>query len=211
MKLYDFSLAPSPRRVRMYLAEKGVDIPTVEINTREREQFSDAYTRVNPYNGVLPTLELDDGTCIGESNAICRYIEETHPEPPLMGRDPLEKATIEMWNRRIELDGYLSTADAVRNAAPMFADRGLPGVPGGVPQIPALIERGKQAMARFYGKLDKQLSSNQFVAGEKFSIADITLYVTAEFAKLAKIEIPADCPNLARWHAEVAKRPSAQS
>lgn len=147
MKLYDFALAPSPRRVRMFLAEKGVDIPTVQINTREREQFSDSYRDLNA-SCVVPTLELDDGTCIGESVAICRYIEGTHPEPPLMGRDPKEAAVIEMWSRRAEIEGYLAAAEAVRNAAPMFEDRGLPGVTGGVPQIPALIARGKQSTLR---------------------------------------------------------------
>ena len=210
MKLYDFSLAPSPRRVRMFLVEKGLDIPTVEINTRERAQFSDGYAEINPYNAVIPSLELDDGACLGESVAICRYFEEIHPEPPLMGRDAMEKAVIEMWNRRAEIDGYLSAADAIRNAAPMFEDRGLPGVPGGVPQIPALIERGKQGIARFYRKIDTQLADNRFVAGDAFSIADITLYVTVEFAKRGDMEIPEDCPNLARWHAEVAARPSAE-
>jgi glutathione S-transferase len=211
MKLYDFSLAPSPRRVRMFLAEKGLDVPVVEINTRERAQFSDDYAKINPYNAVVPTLELDDGTRIAESGAICRYIEETHPEPSLMGHTAIEKAIIEMWNRRAEIDGYLMGADAFRNAVPAFEDRGLPGVKSGVPQIPALIERGQNAVARFYGKVDAQLADNQFLAGDNFSVADITLYVTAEFAKFGKIEIPDSCPNLARWHAETASRPSAQA
>ena len=149
MKLYEFSLAPSPRRVRMFIAEKGIEIPDVQINTRERQQFSDAYRAVNP-NCVVPTLVLDDGTCIGETVAICRYLEETHPEPPLMGRNAKEKAVVEMWSRQAEYEGYLAAAEAVRNAAPMFEDRGLPGVPGGVPQIPALIERGKQTMGRLF-------------------------------------------------------------
>lgn len=208
MKLYDFQLAPNPRRVRMFLAEKGVEVPSVQINTREREQFSDAYKAVNP-NCVVPTLELDDGTCIGESVAICRYIEETHPEPPLMGRDAKEKAVVEMWNRRVELEGYLAAAEAIRNGLPMFEDRGLPGLPGGVPQIPALAERGKQSMARFFEKLDKQLAENRYVAGDSFSIADITAFIAIDFAKRIEIEIPASCPNVARWFEEIANRPSA--
>ena len=208
MKLYDFSLAPSPRRVRMFIAEKEIDIPTVQINTREREQFSDEYRAVNP-NCVVPTLVLDDGTCLGESVAICRYLEEIHPEPALMGRDAREKAEIEMWSRQAEFEGYLAATEAVRNAAPMFEDRGLPGVPGGVPQIPALIERGKQTLARFFPKLDRQLAANRFLVGDAFSIADITAYVAIDFAGRAEIEIPADCPDLARWFAEMGKRPSA--
>lgn len=208
MKLFDFTLAPNPRRVRMFLAEKGVEIPSVQINTREREQFSEAYKAVNP-NCVVPTLELDDGTCIGESVAICRYVEETHPEPPLMGRDAKDKAVIEMWNRRAELEGYLAAAEAIRNRLPMFEDRGLPGLPGGVPQIPALVERGKQSMARFFEKLDTQLAENRYVAGDSFSIADITAFIAIDFAKRIEIEIPASCPNVARWFEEIASRPSA--
>ncbi len=208
MKLHDFKPAPNPRRVRMFLAEKGLEIPSVQINTREREQFSDAFKAVNPHS-VVPVLELDDGTCIGESVAICRYIEETHPEPPLMGRDPKEKAVIEMWNRRAEIDGYLAAAEVVRNALPMFEDRGLPGTPGGVPQIPALVERGKQSMARFFDHLDRQLADNRYIAGDAFSIADITTFVTIEFAKRVEIEIPGSCANLKRWFDEIASRPSA--
>jgi glutathione S-transferase len=194
----------------MFLAEKGVDIPTVQINTREREQFSDSYRGLNA-SCVVPTLELDDGTCIGESVAICRYIEGTHPEPPLMGRDPKEAAVIEMWSRRAEIEGYLAAAEAVRNAAPMFEDRGLPGVTGGVPQIPALIARGKQTLGRFFEKLDQQLADNRYVAGADISIADITAYVAIDFAKRAEVEIPAACTNVARWFAEISERPSASA
>ena len=189
MKLYN-SLGPNPRLVRMFIAEKGIEIPFVQINTRERQQFSDAYRAVNP-NCVVPTLVLDSGTSLGESVAICRYLEETHPEPPLMGRDAKEKAVIEMWSRRAELEGYLAAAEAVRNGAPMFEDRGLPGVTGGVPQIPALIERGKRTMGRLFPKLDRQLADNRYLAGDTFSIADITAYVAIDFAKRADIEIPA--------------------
>ena len=208
MKLYDFALAPSPRRVRMFVAEKAIAIPSVQINTRERQQFSDEYRAVNP-DCVVPTLALDDGTCIGESVAICRYLEETHPAPPLMGRDAREKAVIEMWSRRAEFEGYLAAVEAVRNGAPMFEDRGLPGVTGGVPQIPALIDRGKQTMGRLFEKLDRRLADNHFLAGSAFSIADITAFVAIDFAKRADIEIPLARTNVARWFAEIAARPSA--
>lgn len=210
MMLYEFSLAPSPRRVRMFIAEKEIEIPSVQINTRECQQFSDEYRAVNP-NCVVPTLVLDDGTPIGETVAICRYLEMTHPEPNLMGRDAREMAIIEMWSRQAEFEGYLAAVESVRNAAPMFEGRGLPGVPGGVPQIPALIERGKQTMGRLFPKLDRQLADSCFLAGDRFSIADITAFVSIDFAKRAEIEIPADCANVARWFAEVGKRPSASA
>lgn len=208
MKLYEFTIAPNPRRVRMFLAEKELEIPSVQINTREREQFSEDFRAVNPHC-LVPVLELDDGTCIAESVAICRYIEETHPEPSLMGRDAKEKAIIEMWNRRAELDGYLAAAEAVRNAMPAFEDRALPGVTGGVPQMPELVARGKQSMGRFFDKLDKQLATHRYLAGESFSIADITAFVTTDFAKRVDIEIPDSCANVKRWFDEVAGRPSA--
>ena len=210
MMLYEFSIAPGPRRVRIFVAEKGIEIPSVQINTRERQQFTDEYRAVNP-NCVVPTLVLDDGTCIGETVAICRYLEETHPEPNLMGRDAKEKALIEMWNRQAELEGYLAAVDALRNSAPMFEGRGVAGVTGGVPQIPALAERGKQSMGRFFSKLDRQLADNRNLAGDTFSIADITAFVTIDFAKRAEIEMPKDCPNVARWFAEVGERPSASA
>ena len=210
MKLYEFSIAPGPRRVRIFVAEKGIEIPSVQINTRERQQFSDEYRAVNP-NCVVPALVLDDGTCIGETVAICRYLEETHPEPNLMGRDAKEKAVIEMWNRQAELEGYLAAVDALRNSAPMFEDRGVAGVTGGVPQIPALVERGKQSMGRFFSKLDRQLADNRCLAGDTFSIADITAFVAIDFSKRAEIEVPGECSNVARWFAEVGERPSASA
>lgn len=210
MKLYDFALAPNPRRVRMFLAEKGMEIATVQINTREREQFSEAFKAVNP-RCIVPALELDDGTCIVESVAICRYIEETQPDPPLFGRDAKEKALVEMWNRHAEFDGFGAVGEMVRNGAPMFADRGLAGLPGGVPQIPALIERGRNTMDRFLGHLDEQLASNTFVAGDQFSIADITPFIAIEFSLRAEYEVPAGCDQVRRWHEEVAARPSAKS
>ncbi len=211
MRLFDFAPAPNPRRVRMFLAEKSVEIPLVQVNTRELEQFEPSFSGVNPLSAI-PVLELDDGTCLAESVAICRYVEEVHPEPPLMGTDAKDKAIVEMWNRRMELVGYAAAAETVRNALPMFEDRGLSGVPGGVPQIPALVDRGKQTLGRFFGLLDGQLADNAFVAGEAFTIADITAFVTIEFAKRVEVGIPASgADNVQRWHADVASRPSASA
>jgi glutathione S-transferase len=195
----------------MFLAEKSVEIPMVQVNTREREQFGESFVAKNPLKAV-PVLELDDGTCIAESVAICRYIEKLHPEPALMGANAKDMAIIEMWNRRVELVGYAAASEIVRNSLPMFEGRGLAVVEGGVPQIPALVDRGKQTLGRFFALLDKQLAGNRFVAGSAFTIADITAYVTIEFAKRGEVEIPATgAENVVRWHAEIASRPSASA
>ena len=210
MKLYDFALAPNPRRVRMFLAEKGLDVPSVQVNTREREQFSEAFKKVSP-RSIVPVLELDDGSCIAESVAICRYFEEIQPEPPLFGRDAKEKALVEMWNRHAETDCYGATAEAARNSLPMFADRGLPGLPSGVPQLPLLAERGMQTLNRFMTHLDGHLANNAFVAGDGFSIADITVFVTIEFGKRVDYSLPEALTHVKRWHGEIAARPSADA
>ena len=192
----------------MFLAEKGIEIPTVEINTRERAQFTDSFKAVNAVSQV-PVLELDDGTCISESMAICRYLEELHPDPALFGSDPREKALIEMWSRRAEFLGYLAAADMLRNSAPVFEDRGLPGVSGGVPQIEELVTRGRNSMARFFAHFDDRLGDVPFVAGDGFSVADITTFVTIRFATRVEVTPPADCANILRWVGEVESRPSA--
>ncbi len=208
MKLYDFSLAPNPRRVRMFLAEKGVDIPSVQINTREREQFSEDFKAVNP-RCIVPALELDDGTMIVESVAICRYIEEIHPTPALFGGDAKEKAQVEMWNRHAEFDAVGAVGEMIRNSAPMFEDRGLAGLPGGVPQIPALVERGRQTFDRFLDLLNGHLKSSAYLAGSNFSIADITAFIAVEFSQRANYEVSATLAEVKRWHGEVGARPSA--
>jgi len=210
MKLYDFELAPNPRRVRMFLAEKKITIPTVQVNTRQREQFAEEFTKINPFS-MVPVLELDDGTYIAESTAICRYIELLHPEPTLMGRDAKEQAMIEMWDRRAELEGMSAAAEIVRNASPMFEGRGVAGVPDGFPQIPALVERGKKRMTRFFEFWDRQLVANEFIAGPSFSIADITSFIAIEFAKRAEVMIPDHCEHVLRWHEQVSKRESAKA
>jgi len=210
MKLYDFELAPNPRRVRMFLAEKKITIPTVQVNTRQREQFAEEFTKINPFS-MVPVLELDDGTYIAESTAICRYIELLHPEPTLMGRDAKEQAMIEMWDRRAELEGMSAAAEIVRNASPMFEGRGVAGVPDGFPQIPALVDRGKKRMTRFFEFWDRQLVANEFIAGPSFSIADITSFIAIEFAKRAEVMIPDHCEHVLRWHEQVSQRESVKA
>lgn len=194
----------------MFLAEKGVDIPSVQVNTREREQFSEAFKAVNP-RCIVPALELDDGTVIVESVAICRYIEEVHPTPPLFGRDAKEKALVEMWNRHAEFDCVGAAGDMVRNSAPMFEDRGLAGLPGGVPQIPALVDRGRQTMDRFLILLNDHLKNNAFLAGDSFSVADITAFIAVEFSQRANYEVPSGLESVKRWHNIVNERPSAKA
>ncbi len=210
MKLYDFHLAPNPKRVRIFLAEKGIEVPKVEINTREAGQFSPEFLKVNP-GATIPALELDDGTCISETVAICRYFEEVQPEPPLMGVDAKDKAVVEMWSRRCELEGFMAIGEAVRNGLPMFEDRGLAGMRSGVPQIPALVERGKATATRFCKKLDAQLADNEFIAGPRFTIADITAFVMFGFASRIEFAMPEDCTNIKRWFDAVAARPSADA
>lgn len=210
MLLYTCKTAPSPRRARMFIAEKGIDVPMQEIDLRAGEHFSDAFRAKNPY-ATVPTLELDDGTCISESDAICAYFEALYPDPPLMGADPKERGLVAMWNRRVEFDGYLAVAEGFRNRVSAFKDRAMPGRHK-VPQIEALAERGAQRYRDFLRDLDERLGESEFVAGDRFSVADITAFVTVEFAKGAlKVEPEAEQANIARWHAAVSSRPSAQA
>lgn len=210
MKLYDFALAPNPRRVRMFLAEKGIEVPTEQINTREAQQFSNEFQKINP-RGTVPTLVLDNGTAITESVSICRYFEELHPEPSLFGSNAGEKAVIDMWNRRIEIECYGPAADVVRNSLEMFKDRAIAGLPSGVPQLPDLAARGRASYARFMDRLDPELGKSQFIAGNKFSVADITAFIAMDFAKRGQLEVPADASNILRWQSEIASRPSASA
>lgn len=209
MKLYDFTPAPNPRRVRIFLAEKGIEVPMVQVDIREMEQFGEDFRKINPYS-VVPVLELDDGTRIGESVAICRYFEEVQPAPPLMGIDAADKAVVEMWNRRAELMGIGAMGDVARNALPMFEDRALPGSRG-VPQIPALAERGRAAAERFFRAFDAQLADHEFVAGPRFTIADITAWIAVFLRGRVEISAPDDCTNLKRWYEAVEARPSTKA
>ncbi|MBG72448.1 MAG: glutathione S-transferase [Gammaproteobacteria bacterium] len=211
MKLYDSAMAPNPRRVRIFMAEKGVDYENIQIDIIKGENLDETFLAVNP-RGLLPTLVLDDGTVIDETVAICRYIEETHPEPPLLGTDAVSKAHIEARQRHMEFDGLLGAADAFRNSFPGFSSRGLAGNAGSVDAIPALAERGKNTVLRFYESLDTALGSSTFIAGDSFSIADITALCTIDFATgAARVPIPEHCANVQRWHAEVSTRPSAEA
>lgn len=207
MQLYVWGKAPNPRRVRMYLAEKGLVVPMQDAG--DGPQLSVSYKSMYPF-AMVPMLELDDGTRIGEAMAICRYFETLHPAPALMGTDAREKAVIEMWERRAYDEGLIGAAEVFRNTHPAFKDRSLPGHSDPLPQIQALQTRGRQRLRRFFEMLDRQLADNEFVAGSSFSVADITALCAIDFAKIrAETSIPEDHVNLRRWHEAVSGRPSA--
>jgi glutathione S-transferase len=208
MKLYEWDFAPNCRRVRMFLLEKGIDIPKEECIT------SDIVLKA-PYlakyqHTMVPMLELEDGTQIGEALSIWIYLEVLHPEPPLMGTTALEKAVISAWERRAYDEGMVGHAEIFRNSHPKFVDRGLPGHREPVPQIPALIERGKLRVARFHRKFNEQLSNNRFVAGDRFSVADITTITVVDFGHALEMRIPDDCPHVKRWYDEMQQRESVR-
>ena len=207
MKFYDCKTAPSPRRVRIFIAEKGIAIETVQVDLGSGEQFSDAYRKINP-DCVVPALELDNGTCISEVLAICHYLEERHPEPALLGVTAEARAAVLMWNSKVEQQGFMAMAEAFRNAAKGLQDRAITG-PEPYAQIPELAERGRKRVVQFFNRLDGQLGKNQFVAGERYSMADISALVVVDFAGRSKIPIPDDAQNLRRWYELVAGRPSA--
>ncbi|NNE86386.1 MAG: glutathione S-transferase [Alphaproteobacteria bacterium] len=209
MKFYDCSTAPSPRQVRMFIAEKGLtdQIETIEVNLREAEQLGDAFREINPYCTV-PVLETDDGTRLTSTAGCCRYLEEAYPEPPLMGRTPSERAVVADMEWRMELDGFLAVGEALRNSAPGLKDRALTG-PVNYAQIPELAERGRQRVEHFFTTLDTILEGRDYVAGENFSIADITAFCAVSFANRVKFELPDTADNARRWFAAISERPSA--
>ena len=208
MKFYDCKTAPSPRRVRIFIAEKEIDVETIQIDLSSGEQFSEAFRLVNP-DCVVPALELDDGTCLSEVLAICHYLESLYPEPALLGRTAEETARILMWNSKIEQHCLLSIADAFRNAAKGLKDRAIAG-PVSYAQIPELADRGRERVLHFFRRLDGQLADNEFIAGDSYSIADISALVAVDFAGRVKLSIPDDAPNLGRWYESVSTRPGTQ-
>ena len=201
MKLYNSNLAPSPRRVRVFLAEKGVSIPRVEVDLGKLEHKGPEFARLNPFR-TIPVLELGDGTKIAESMAICRYIEALWPEPNLFGSTPLERAMIEMWQRQLELRLLLPIAQVLRHTHPRMAEMEVPQLPD---WAAANRPRALDAMAI----VDETLSDRPFIAGDRFTVADITGLVALDFSKSARIAIPPELVHLNRWHAALKARPSA--
>ena len=202
MKLYDHPLAPNPRRVRVFLAEKGIEIPRITVDIMKGEQRSPQFTALNPRQAV-PVLELDDGTVIAESIAICRYFEELRPEPPL-GCSTLERAHVEMWQRRIELGLMATIGHFFRHSHPLMAKVE-------VPQIASWAEANRARALKFVPTLEQQLADKPFVCGESFTVADITGLVALDFMKLADIPLPDESPHVRRWHERLAARPSASA
>ncbi|MCR9078089.1 MAG: glutathione S-transferase family protein [Hyphomonadaceae bacterium] len=203
MKLYDYPAGPNPRRVRIYLAEKGIDAPLVTVDLMKREQKAPEFLEKNPI-GSIPVLELDDGTCISESVAICRYFEELHPEPPLFGRTPLERATIEMWLRRVELNFMMPVGMVWIHGHPLTARL--------VKQIPEAAEQNRKRVHLGYKLFDDQLATSEFVAGPDYTVVDAVLLASLDFAN-GLVGVPYDdgLTHLKRWHESVSSRPSAEA
>jgi glutathione S-transferase len=209
MKFYDCKPAPSPRRVRVFMAEKGIEIPTTQIDLRNGEHLTPDFRMVNPHCTV-PVLALDDGTRLISTAAIWRYLEETHPTPPLMGRSAKEKALIADTQWRVETEGFMAVAEALRNSTPGMKGRAVTG-PVGFEQIPALAERGRKRTEIFLQLLEFMVGPKPFICGEHYSVADIDAMIAVDFAKWLKIELPPDAANARRWYESVSARPSAKA
>lgn len=202
MKLYDFALAPNPRRVRIFLAEKGIAVPTEQIDLFTGANRSPEALRRNPFGG-LPVLELDDGTCIAESVAICRYFEELHPHPPLMGVGALDRAVVEMWNRRMELELFRHIGGYFQHTSDIFKNR--------IRQLPEVAQSSKEAALARMTLIDGQIADRRYIAGERYTIADITALCAFGLGAIVGLTIPSELQNLTRWHAEISARPSAKA
>lgn len=201
MKLYDGGRAPNPRRVRVFLAEKGITVPLEQIDIMKMEHRTESFTALNPMQRI-PSLVLDDGTVIAESIAICRYFEAVQPEPALFGRDPVETGLVEMWQRRLEFDLLMTIAAVFRHTHPAMAELE-------VPQLPDWAAANRGRVERFLVFLDEHLEGREFLLGDYFSVADITGLIALDFMRLPKIQIPEGLSNVKRWHATLAGRPSA--
>ena len=202
MKIYDTKTAPSPRRVRIFLAEKNIPMEYVQVDLQQGENISPAMRNKNPM-GKIPVLELDDGTCISEGAAICLYFEELYPEVNLLGRTPLEKATIDMWHRQVDLYFFGQVGMCFQHSTGYFKDRMTP-----VKEYGAVA--GKNAL-NFLDVLEKRLGESEFVAGDRFTIADITTMCTVDFARVVGIKVTEKQPNIQRWYQVVSSRPSAKA
>lgn len=204
--LYDCATAPSPRRARILLAEKGVPHQTVQVDLRKGEQLGDAYRAINP-QCTVPALRTEEGEVLTDNAAITAYVEARYPEPLLLGRTPRDKAEIASWNWRAEFEGLFAIAEALRNSAPAMANRALPG-PVDYPQIPELAQRGLARVQQFITMLDQRLAGREFVAAGQFSVADITAAVSVDFARVVRVKPGEEHANLRRWRDALALRPA---
>ncbi|MDG1772780.1 MAG: glutathione S-transferase family protein [Oceanicoccus sp.] len=203
MKIYTFEAAPNPRRLKLFLGYKGVDIETETINIRDGEQFSDSFKAINP-DCTVPALQLDDGTVITNVIAACLYLESLYPEKPLLGLTPLEQAKIVSWDHSIFTEGFTAVAEMLRNGSEAFKGRALPGAVA-LEQIPGLVDRGQIRLQAFFNKLDTHLADREFIVGNAISLADIDLYALCDFAKWVKQSIPEDCRHLQSWYQRMVK------
>ena len=207
--LYDCATAPSPRRARILLAEKGVAYETFQVDLRSGEHLGEAYRRINP-QCTVPALRTEEGTLLTDNAGITAYLEARFPEPPLLGTTPAEKAEIASWNWRVEFEGLLAIAEAMRNSAPAMANRALTG-PVNYAQIPELAGRGLARVEQFFVTLNERLAGREYVATDRFSVADITAVVAVDFARVVKVKIGEQHPQLQRWRAAMAERSSMSS
>ncbi|GGY48926.1 glutathione S-transferase family protein [Parvularcula lutaonensis] len=206
LTFYDCSTAPSPRRAKIALLEKGLDFDTIEIDLRSGEQMGEAFRAINP-QCTVPALKLDDGTVLTDNHGILAWLEAAHPEPPLLGTTPIEKADVMSWVTRCEFEGLLAVAEVVRNFAPQMKGRALTG-PVDFDQIPALVERGIKRIAAFWDVLEERLDDREYVAGDHFSAADITALVAVDFSKVARQRPGEDKTNIWRWREAMNARES---
>ena len=205
MKLYQFDLAPASRRVTFFLRETGIKVPIVQLNVRDGDQFKEPYNSLNPFH-CIPFLELDDATTISESVAICRYLEETYNMPTkLFGGGSLERAIIEMWNRRLEIDGYVPLINGIRNKFDRYKGKVLPGTRNDLPQVPEIADRGIDSSSILFKKLNTHLKTSTYVAGEALSIADITGYEVVGLATALEININ-EFEEIKTWHEKLDRR-----
>lgn len=204
--LYDCATAPSPRRARILLAEKGVSHETVPVDLRSGEQLGAAFRQVNP-QCTVPALRTEEGLVLTDNAAITAWLEARFPDPPLLGITPAEKAEVASWNWRVEFEGLLAIAEALRNSSPAMAHRALPGAVD-YEQIPALAQRGLARAQQFLGTLNDRLAGREFVATSRFSVADITAVVAVDFARVIKVRAGDEHPHLQRWRAAMAQRPA---
>ena len=203
MKLYDGGRAPNPRRVKVFLAEKGISVAVEQVDLGKLAHKSPEYAAINPLQRV-PALELDDGTVISESIAICRYFEQLHPEPALFGADAKDMAVVEMWERRLEFHLLGPVSHVFRNSHPAMKDME-------VPQVQAWADANRPRVMDFLALLDRELKGRRYIAGDRYTVADITGMISVDFMKPAKLAMPDTLTNLKRWHDEVSARPSAKA
>lgn len=209
MKFYDYKAAPSPRRVRILMAEKGIEVDIEQVDLGIRAQFEEPYRTINP-RCTVPALQLDDGTMLCDNASIARYFEEVYPDPPMLGRTPVEKALVAEWLARVEGEGLLGVAEALRNRSEFFKDSSVTG-PNRYAQVPELVERGAARATACLLDLDARLGEVAYLAGDAFSAADIAAYVFVDFTRWIKLPMPEGLDHLARWREAVAARPSIEA